>query len=114
MVNWNWPGTLVGYRLKEGVVYDGISNPQAIFLGGVQDNATARHGAFQSARELLDGRGPHPSPVARGPTDRTKKKMSVRCNGVPAQFGGPVSASDSGAMPLCQPECQCKVRVLAD
>ena len=54
MVNWNWPGTLVGYRLKEGVVYDGISNPQAIFLGGVQDNATARHGAFQSARELLE------------------------------------------------------------
>jgi arylsulfatase A-like enzyme len=45
--------SLVGYPLKEGVVYDGIENAEAIFLGGFQDNETYRHGAFQSSKDLV-------------------------------------------------------------
>ena len=42
--------SLVGFELKPGVVYDGVANAEAIFLGGYQDNETD---PSMSARELL-------------------------------------------------------------
>ena len=42
--------SLVGFELKPGVVYDGVANAEAIFLGGYHDNETD---PSMSARELL-------------------------------------------------------------